>query len=192
MGQGRHAGRPIRPGGAHWHGPCRRGHRDSRSQLHQQPFHDQIVATGAVAIALLVAISKGLLQLNNPSPSAGLLQRPAHLQPLLAAGRPDLQPHPNPGRHRRGAKPGKGPGNELGALLPQQGQGGGPQGQAGRALQQPGLLGHAQAVGRQHPGQGVEQHPLQAQQLGQAAGVLTSCSAETHQQGLAQVVAALN
>ena len=63
---------------------------------------------------------------------------------------------------------------------------------AAARLRNTALLGHADAVGRQHPGQGMEQHPRQAQQLGQPASVLAAGPAIAHQQRLAQVMAALD
>ncbi len=57
--------------------------------------------------------------------------------------------------------------------------------------QQP-LIGQPQAKGRQHSGQGMQQHPRQAQGLGQAADVLAAGAAIAAQHRFVDGVALLH
>ena len=175
-----------------WNHCLFRNHRRG-SQLHQQTLHDPVFAHRAITEALQMGGAKSSLQVFNPL----LVGQPRHLQPPLAAGSPQLQLHPNPARGPLGQIPQPAQVGEplllqLGAALTQQGQAVGAQRQPRRALQQQPLLGHAEAIGGKHPRQGVEQHPPHSQHLSQAAGMLTASPAVAHQQGLAQVVAALD
>ena len=196
------AGRLAQPQGSGW--GSKRGCSNSSSnslppnhrrgsQLHQQALHEPVFAHRAIAEALQMGGAKSSLQVLHPL----LVWQPRHLQTPLTAGGPQLQLHPNPascplGQIPQPAQVGEALLLQLGAALTQQGQAVGAQRQPRRALQQQPLLGHAEAIGGKHPRQGVEQHPRHSQHLGQAAGMLTASPAVAHQQGLAQVVAALD
>ena len=124
-------------------------------------------------------------------------QRPLHQQPLLPARHPQLQaPAELAGIAGRqiasGAQLLEALLRQLSSLPLQLRQGLRRQRQPRRALQQQPLLRLADAVGREHTSQGMEQHPPDCQRLRQPAGVLAAGTAVAHQQGTAQVVAALD
>ena len=95
--------------------------------------------------------------------------RPRHQQTVLPARQAQLQSVPAP--HLRQGIGQVAGGLQGGAsLLPQAlgqpfqlRQGGSLQGQGRRAVLEGALLGPPDAIGREHPGQGMEQHPAHAQ-----------------------------
>ncbi len=173
-------------------------------QLQQQPLHDQRFCGPLrhVAEAAAVAGVKGALQgrhrlvrLQGAACSAACRSPhgslPEQLQPPLAAGVAQLQTHTQPGGPIS-AQAGGALRCQLVAVLAQPGQQVGPEGSGQAALQQQPLPRHADAIGRQHPRQGVEEHALHPQHLGQAAGMLAARPAIAHQQGSAQIMAPFN
>ena len=121
---------------------------------------------------------------------------PGHLQTPLPARRPQLQAHLSEGMVA-GAIAGllqglAGLGQQAITTPPQLAQQGRLQNPLHRLVAQRFLPREPEAVGREHPGQGMEQHPFHAEPLGQGAGVLAAGTAEAHEHGGADVVAALD
>ena len=160
-------------------------------QQHLQPLHHQRLALHRVAKALAVARFKGGAKVPGGVPVA-----PRHLQAPFPARGPQLQAHPCGGALARTIT---GPPQAL-ARLRQQGIAPAPQlrqqlgfqGPLHRRAAQRLLARKADAVGREHPGQGMEQHLSHAESLGQGTGVLAAGTAVTHQHRGADVMAALN
>ena len=121
---------------------------------------------------------------------------PGHLQAPLPARGPQLQAHLGGGTVA-GAIAGllqglAGLGQQAIATPAQLAQQGRLQNPLHRLVAQRLLPREPEAIGREHPGQGMEQHPLHAEPLGQGAGVLAAGAAVAHQHGGTDVVAALD
>ena len=136
------------------------------------------------------------MQVCRVSPIGGDRPRPRDLEPPGLTRLAQLQSHGHNRRQLSGAcDPGQ-LGFALGHQVGDQGAQRDRQPETQRhgqaALQQQRLGCHADAIGREHTRQGVHQHPLQAQLIGQAAGVLGCGTAVTHQQRRAGIVSLLD
>ena len=126
----------------------------------------------------------------------GVTVSPGHLQAPLAAGGAQLQAHP---RRRGLPRTITGLPQRLACLrqqtipaAPQLAQQGRLQHPLHRRRAQRLLVRKTDAIGREHPGQGMEQHPRHPEPLGQGTGVLTAGAAVAHQHRCADVMAALD
>ena len=160
-------------------------------QQHLQPLHHQRLTLHHEAEALAMTRFEGGAQI-----ARAVRVAPGHLQAPLAARGPQLQAHQG-GRTVAGAIAGllqglAGLGQQVIATPAQLTQQGRLQTQLHRLVAQRLLPREPEAIGREHPGQGMEQHPLHAEPLGQGAGVLAAGAAVAHEHGGADVVAALD
>ena len=128
--------------------------------------------------------------------AGGVRIEPGHLQAPLPTGGPQLQAQPRCGGIARKvsslAQGLAGLGQQAIATPAQLAQQGRLQNPLHRFMAQRLLPREPEAIGREHPGQGMEQHPLHAEPLGQGAGVLAAGAAVAHQHGGADVLAALD
>ena len=163
----------------------------ARRQQHLQPLHHQRLTLHHIAEALAMTRFEGGAQI-----ACAVRVAPGHLQAPLAARGPQLQAHQGGGTVA-GAIAGllqglAGLGQQAIATPAQLAHQGRLQTQLLRLVAQRLLPREPEAIGREHPGQGMEQHPLHAEPLGQGAGVLAAGAAVAHQHGGADVVAALD
>ena len=166
-------------------------------QIEQQPLHHQGTGLGLktepLAVQLAVGGPQGL-QGGLPCQTAIPWERQGGITPLGPQGQG--RPLPEVGLGACGGDSRTQPGLPFG----QQGQAG-PlkhrrQGQGerltDRLLEDQPIAGQADAKGREHPCQGMEQDPPHPELLGQGAGVLAAGTAVTDEHRLPDVVAALN
>ena len=158
---------------SHWTGACALAGRRQRP-LGLDALHHQPGSSGrAIAKALLMGLSKGLLQLRGAS-----AHRPSQQQALLMGLITQFQ-----------APLGAAAAlllNPVLQLLEQLGA----ERFTHSALLPAALLGLANAPGREHPSEGMQQHPPQPQGFGQAAGQLAASTAIGNQHPAADVVTA--
>jgi hypothetical protein len=185
--------------------PRHRGHRPvpacllgPANRLDRDGLDDLRLARHDEAVALAVRRLEGGEDLGERGRLVGRLEqaRPErHDQRRVGPGIAQMEPLQHRDRARRHALGGERPGRLAGEVVRHGAQ---PrqqprcQGRLDGPLAQHALVGQPHAVGREHTGQRVQQHPRHAERIGNQAGMLPAGTAEAAERVFRDVVAALD